>query len=91
MQPKRCRNDFLDHKRKTIGLRIPSNLITQKLLQLLGAPLLSVSFITPEQAFAVSTVYDLEEMLQNKVDLILDAGACLPEETTIVDLTGRAS
>ena len=79
---------LLESKRKTIGLRVPDNMITKMLLQQLEAPLLSVSFIVPEHEQPITSVYDIEGMLQSKVDLIVDGGVCGHGETTIVDLTG---
>lgn len=36
-------------KRKTIGLRVPDNIIAQTLLEALGEPLISTSFLLPHQ------------------------------------------
>ncbi len=63
-------------KRKTIGLRIPDNKITRALLDVLNAPILSVSLILPDQ-----------ERLEKQVDLIIDGGHCDVEPSTVVDLT----
>ncbi|MCH9644396.1 MAG: threonylcarbamoyl-AMP synthase [Gammaproteobacteria bacterium] len=79
---------FLRPKRKTIGLRIPENKIAQMLLQELEAPLLSASLILPESDVLFSDVHEVEDLLQNKVDLIIDGGTCELLATTVVDLTG---
>lgn len=72
-------------KRKTIGLRIPDNLITQMLLQELGEPLMSVTLILPGETEPVSDVNTVYPALKNVVDLVLDGGFCGIEPTTVID------
>jgi tRNA threonylcarbamoyl adenosine modification protein (Sua5/YciO/YrdC/YwlC family) len=77
---------LLQHsKRKTIGLRVPDNIITMALLQELGEPLLSVTLILPGEE---EPLFD-PEMIANKltklVDAIVDGGICSSEPTTVVD------
>lgn len=78
---------FLHPKRKTIGLRIPDNTIVRDLLRELDAPLLSVSLIMPGEVLPLSDIYDISEMLDKKVDLIIDGGFCGIELTTVIDMT----
>ncbi len=40
---------LLQEKRKTIGMRVPSNPIAQALLEALGEPMLSTSLMLPGQ------------------------------------------
>lgn len=78
---------LLNPKRKTIGLRVPDHPVTAALLEELGEPILSSTLILPGDEYPVSDV----EQIGNRapgVDLIVDAGSCGIEMTTIIDLTG---
>jgi len=76
-------------KRKTIGLRVPDHAITQALLAELGEPLMSTTLQLPGDHLPLSDPYDIEERLSAHVDLILLAGSCGVEPTTVVDLVGE--
>jgi len=80
--PRRLQNA----KRKTIGLRIPDNRITQALLAELGEALMSVSLILPGDDYPMSDPYDIRDQLEHAVDLVIDGGYCGIEATTVVDL-----
>lgn len=73
-------------KRKTVGLRVPENSITQALLEDLGEPLMSVTMIMPGDEYPLIDPYDIRETLQHDVDLVIDGGYCGMEATTVVDL-----
>jgi tRNA threonylcarbamoyl adenosine modification protein (Sua5/YciO/YrdC/YwlC family) len=73
-------------KRKTIGLRIPDNRVTQALLQEVGEPIMSTSLILPGEENPLSEVYDIQERMGNLVDLIIESEACGLTATTVVDL-----
>ncbi len=77
----------LHPKRKTIGLRVPDNTIAQALLAELGAPMLSCSLILPGDDYAPSDAYEIRDVLDNQVDVIVDGGWCGNELTTVVDMT----
>ncbi|WP_461516150.1 L-threonylcarbamoyladenylate synthase [Porticoccus sp.] len=77
-------------KRKTIGLRVPANPIALALLEELGEPLMSVTLIMPDDEYPLTDPYDIRDMLEHRVDLIIDGGYCGLEATTVVDLTGDA-
>ncbi len=76
---------LLHPKKKTIGLRIPAHSVVQAILELLDAPLMSVSLILEEYEFY--DINDVREALENKVDIIIDGGYCPPEPTTVIDLS----
>lgn len=76
-------------KRKTIGMRIPDNKITQALLEELNEPLMSSSLILPGEEMPLSEPYDIRETLEHAVDLVIDGGYCGIEPTTVVDMTGE--
>ena len=72
-------------KRKTIGIRVPDNIITQALLAELKAPLMSVTLILPGESEAASDPEEFLEQLENKVDLIIEGGFCGAMPTTVID------
>ena len=76
--------------RKTIGLRVPANAITQALLQELDSPLLSSTLILPGETLPMNDGVEIRERLEKVLDLVLDGGACGVEPSTVVDLTGPA-
>jgi tRNA threonylcarbamoyl adenosine modification protein (Sua5/YciO/YrdC/YwlC family) len=81
--PKRLQNA----RRKTIGLRIPDNAITQALLAELQAPLMSSTLIMPDEDFPMTDPYQIQLHLENHVDLIIDGGYSGHLPTTVIDLT----
>ena len=72
-------------KKKTIGVRIPNNDFIQNLIAELGAPIMSVSLII--EGYEFLTTQDVIDKLQNRVDIIIDSGYCLPTPTTVIDFT----
>jgi len=77
---------LLHPKRKTVGLRVPDNTIAAALLAELGEPLMSVTLIMPGDDLPLTDPYDIREVLEHDVDLVIDGGYCGMEPTTVVDL-----
>lgn len=75
-------------KRSTIGLRVPDHVVTLALLEELDAPLLSMTLQLPEDEAPLSEAWEIRERLERRVDLVIDAGACDVQPTTVIDLTG---
>ena len=75
-------------KKKTIGLRIPSNPVAQALLQELGEPLLTSTLILPDQKDPLDDPYDIENQLGKRIDVFIDSGFGTLSTTSIVDLSG---
>jgi tRNA threonylcarbamoyl adenosine modification protein (Sua5/YciO/YrdC/YwlC family) len=75
-------------KRKTIGIRVPDNAITQALLEELGEPLMTTSLIMPGDDKPMSDPYEIRQTLEHGLDLVIDGGYCGFEATTVVDMTG---
>ncbi|NND68620.1 MAG: threonylcarbamoyl-AMP synthase [Halioglobus sp.] len=73
-------------KRKTVGLRVPDNNIALALLEDLGEPLMSVSLIMPGEDLPLIDPYEIRDVLEHEVDLVIDGGWCGMEPTTVVDL-----
>lgn len=74
-------------KRSTIGLRIPDHPVVQALLEELGEPLLSSTLILPGDEFPLNDAEEIRERLEHQVELVMDAGSCGVDMTTVIDLT----
>ncbi|WP_370280155.1 L-threonylcarbamoyladenylate synthase [Pontibacterium sp.] len=77
---------LLHPKRRTIGLRIPENEIALELMRELGEPIMSTSLILPGETDPMMDPYEIREVLQHQVDLVIDGGYCGMEPTTVVNL-----
>lgn len=75
-------------KRKTIGLRVPANPIALALLEELNEPMMSVTLIMPGDELPLTDPHDIRDLLERRVDAIIDGGYCGLEPTTVIDLTG---
>jgi len=78
--PKRLQNP----KKKTIGIRVPDNAITQALLEELGEPLMSSTLILPGNELPETEPDEMREKLKKQVDLIIDGGHCGFEPTSVL-------
>jgi tRNA threonylcarbamoyl adenosine modification protein (Sua5/YciO/YrdC/YwlC family) len=74
-------------KRNTIGLRIPDHPVVLALLAELGEPLLSSTLILPGDEFPLNDAEEIRERLEHQVELVMDAGSCGIDTTTVIDLT----
>lgn len=77
-------------KRSTIGIRIPEHAVTQAILEELDEPLLSMTLLLPGDDEPLNEAWEIRDRLEHQVDLVIDAGPCLAESTTVVDLTGES-
>ena len=80
-------NRTLHPKRKTIGLRVPDNQIALALLAELGEPMLSCTLMLPEETEPQTDPYEIRNLLEHAVDLIIDGGWCGTEPTSVIDMT----
>ncbi|MFZ3321139.1 MAG: L-threonylcarbamoyladenylate synthase [Usitatibacter sp.] len=76
--------------RHTIGVRIPDHAVAMALLALLGEPLLSSTLILPAHGQPLNDPYEIRQRLEHDIDLVIDAGPCNGEVTTVVDLSSDA-
>jgi tRNA threonylcarbamoyl adenosine modification protein (Sua5/YciO/YrdC/YwlC family) len=76
--------------RKTIGLRVPENMIALALLEELGQPLLGTTLIMPGADDPMNDATDIRSQLEKQIELVIDGGSCSLLPTTVVDLTGEA-
>ena len=77
---------LLHEKRRTIGLRVPAHPIALALTSELGEPLMSVSLILPGETLPMSDPYEMRQVLEHQVDLIIDGGFGGLEASTVVSL-----
>ncbi len=78
----------LHPKRKTIGLRVPDHPVALALLAELKEPLLTTTLQLPGDDTPLTEGWEIQDRLDNQLELILDAGHCGTEPTTVIDLTG---
>ena len=75
-------------KKKTIGIRVPSNPIAQALLEAMDEPILTSSLILPNRDDILDDPFEIEDLLGNQIDGLINAGIKTTKLTTIVDMTG---
>ncbi|EGV50625.1 L-threonylcarbamoyladenylate synthase [Candidatus Endoriftia persephonae] len=74
-------------KRKTIGIRVPDNRIVDALLTALAEPIMSSTLVLPGDEMPLTDPYEMRQLIDHEVDLIIDGGYCGFEATTVVLLT----
>jgi tRNA threonylcarbamoyl adenosine modification protein (Sua5/YciO/YrdC/YwlC family) len=74
-------------KRKTVGLRVPDNVIAQAILAALNEPIMSSTLVMPGEEMPPTDPYEMRDLLGDQVDIIIDGGYCGFDFTTVVDLT----
>ncbi len=71
-------------KKKTIGIRIPDNIVTQLIVEELDEPLCGSTLILPGESDAQTDPYEIRDKLEHELDLIIDFGIIESQETTII-------
>jgi len=74
-------------KRKTIGVRMPGHPVAHALLAELGEPMLSATLLMPGDTQPLSDAHEIRDRLEHLIDLVIDAGSCGVEPSTVIDLT----
>lgn len=80
---------LMNEKRKTIGLRVPNNVIDLALLKELNQPLMTTSLILPNEDVAQSDPDEIDSVIGHQLDAIIHGGYIGQQPTTIVDLTNN--
>jgi len=78
-------------KKKTIGIRIPSHPVAQLLVRELDEPFFSASLIMPGQELALTDPYEIRQLLDHELDLIIDSGIIESEQTTIIEISAEGT
>jgi tRNA threonylcarbamoyl adenosine modification protein (Sua5/YciO/YrdC/YwlC family) len=72
-------------KKKTIGIRVPDNIVCQRIVEELDEPLCSSTLTLPNQTGAETDPYEIREKLEQELDLIIDFGIIESRETTVIN------
>jgi tRNA threonylcarbamoyl adenosine modification protein (Sua5/YciO/YrdC/YwlC family) len=75
-------------RKKTIGVRVPGHPAAHALLAELGEPMLSSTLLLPGDAAPLAEAQEIRERLGRRLDLVIDAGPCDTQPSTVLDLTG---
>lgn len=78
---------LLHPRRKTIGVRVPDNVVAHALLAELDEPMLSATLALPGRAAPPSAAPEIREALEHDLDLVIDGGSCGVVPSTVIDLT----
>src|SRR5581483_11048301 len=79
---------LLHERRRTIGVRVPAHPVAHALLLELDEPLLSATLSLPGEPAPLSDAAEIRLRLERQLDLVLDAGPCGTQPSTVIDLTG---
>lgn len=76
-------------KQKTVGIRVPQHNICNDIVLALGNPLINTSIPTEDDDLQPpSEPYEIDQLLGNRIDIIVDGGPIYPDPSSIIDLTG---
>lgn len=79
---------LLSSKKKTVGIRVPDNLIAREIVQELGNPIVSASIHDEDEIVEYSTDPELiHEKFGDLVDIVIDGGYGGNIASTVVDTT----
>ncbi len=76
-------------KRSAVGIRVPQHTVAQALLEALNEPMLSMTLHIKGDEESLSSGWEIRDRLEHAVDCVIDAGACVAEPTTVIDLTSE--
>ena len=75
-------------RQKTIGVRVPGHAVAHALLAELDQPMLSATLLLPGEETPMAEGEEVRARLEREVDLVIDAGPCGTEPSTVIDLSG---
>ena len=79
----------LHERRRTVGVRVPGHPVAHGLLDELDEPILSATLLLPGEPAPLSDGQEIRRRLESELDLVVDAGSCGVEPSTVLDLTGE--
>jgi tRNA threonylcarbamoyl adenosine modification protein (Sua5/YciO/YrdC/YwlC family) len=82
--PRRLQNP----RRRTIGIRVPDHAVPRAILAELGEPIMSSTLQLPDDPVPLTDADEIVARLAGQVDLVIDAGSCGIEPTSVIDMTG---
>jgi tRNA threonylcarbamoyl adenosine modification protein (Sua5/YciO/YrdC/YwlC family) len=76
--------------KKTVGIRVPNNLIARKIAEELGNPLISTSLHDEDKILDYMTdPRDIETEFHNSIDIVVDGGSGGNLPSTVIDYTEK--
>lgn len=75
-------------RQKTVGIRVPENAICRSLLEQLGSPIINTSLPASDAVPTPAEAFEIEELIGNRVDMIIDGGPVYADPSSIIALTG---
>lgn len=81
---------MLKTKKDTVGLRVPDHIITQRLIQELGHPIMSVSLPMDVDIEYYTDPEAIQELYTKQVDMVIDSGLGTVSLSTVIDCTSGA-
>jgi len=72
-------------KRKTVGIRIPSNNICLSIVKALGNPIISTTANIPDYGI-MSDPREINEIIGKNIYIIIDSGIIMPTPSTVISL-----
>jgi tRNA threonylcarbamoyl adenosine modification protein (Sua5/YciO/YrdC/YwlC family) len=76
-------------RKKTIGVRVPGHPVAHALLAELDQPMISATLLLPGASLPLADPHEIRAALEHQLDLVIDAGACGVEPSTVIDLIGE--
>jgi tRNA threonylcarbamoyl adenosine modification protein (Sua5/YciO/YrdC/YwlC family) len=73
-------------RRSTIGVRVSDHPVAVALIHELAAPMLTSTLILPGDADPLNDADAIMDRIGTRIDLLIDAGPCPNEPTTVIDL-----
>ena len=78
------------YNKKTIGIRVPENNISKRIVEMLGAPILSASIKNDDTILEyITDPQEIYELYDGQVDIVIDGGPGGNVASTIIDYTGE--
>ncbi len=72
-------------KKRTVGVRITEHAVVRALLDAMDEPLMASTLILPGDDEPRTLGWEIKEELDHAIDVVVEAGECLPLPTTVVD------
>lgn len=73
-------------RRRTIGIRVPGCPVVNALLTELEAPIMSTTLQLPRDSTPMTDPYEIRQLLESQLELVIDGGYRDIEPTTVVSL-----
>ncbi len=74
-------------KQRTIGIRIPQNNFAIKLVEKLGAPIITTTLETDKE-MVISDPEEIHDRFSHQISMVFSEGISYSDPSTVVDLTG---